>query len=369
MASKISAIAIFLLFSTLLFAQTASVEISIIVSDDAGASQTLICGLDAEATDSLDQALGETELPPFPPAGAFEARFIGHDIGLPELGEGTYKDIRKGDVTFSESVRHELRYQVGEGEAIIIHWTLPPGISGHLSDLFNGAVISKDMHSADSLTITNPGAINKLILELYYTGIPSPPQLDSPAHESLNVASQPLLVWRKVKDAATYYLQLAANVDFSIMILSDSGIVDTSYQVSNLEAETTYFWRVQAQNDRGSSGWSDTWQFTVEAASRVGFQESGVPQDFELLQNVPNPFNPMTRIDYVVPHSSRVRIAVYGINGRHIKTLVSEIQNAGRYSVVWNGENHAGRSMPSGAFFVRLQADDIVRTKKMILMR
>lgn len=352
----------------LIYAQEAALELQIAVGDNAGAQTLLLCGLDPSAGDSLDNHLGEQELPPFPPTGVFEARFVGHDINLPELGEGTYSDFRNGDSTVTDTVLHELKYQVGEGSTITIHWHLPPGIRGHLSDLFDGAVISTEMQNSDSLVVANPGAVSQLILQLFYLALPAVPQLESPEHERLNVPLQPLLIWRSAKDAASYNLQLAKQPDFTELVLSDTGIVDTSYQVSVVEAGATFFWRVQAQNDRGKSAWSETWHFTVEPEAEVENERAARPQSVVLRQNYPNPFNPTTRIDYVLPHFLHVRIAVYTLHGGFVKLLVDEPKTAGTYSVVWNGDNKAGWVMPSGTYFVRLQGGNEVRVKTLMLI-
>lgn len=90
---------------------------------------------------------------------------------------------------------------------------------------------------------------------------------------------------------------------------------------------------------------------------------------FELSQNYPNPFNPTTKIKYSVPsnlngNSSVVKLVVYDILGRAIKTLVNEKQQPGRYEITFNANDLA-----SGIYFYRLTTGDFVSTKKMILMK
>ncbi len=86
-------------------------------------------------------------------------------------------------------------------------------------------------------------------------------------------------------------------------------------------------------------------------------------------QNAPNPFNPVTRIDFVVGSdgvsaTSVVQIDVFDIRGRHVDKLVDEQLPQGRYQVVWN----AGNS-PSGVYFYQLRAEGITEVKKMTLVR
>ncbi len=119
-----------------LFSQTIpQVNIPIVVTDGFR-SKTLYFGLDPTATDGIDTNLDEMEQPPLPPSGIFDARFVGYDINIPELGEGVLKDYRNGTDTTKGQKIHELRYQVGSGTTITISWNLPNGITGLLQDFF-----------------------------------------------------------------------------------------------------------------------------------------------------------------------------------------------------------------------------------------
>ena len=88
------------------------------------------------------------------------------------------------------------------------------------------------------------------------------------------------------------------------------------------------------------------------------------PKDFSLLQNYPNPFNPSTTIKYSIPQTSQVQIKIYDVLGNEIATLVSEEIPAGIYEITWSAE-----SLPSGIYFYKLQAENFVETKKMVLMK
>ena len=147
-------------------------DIPIVVSDDAGSSRTLRFGLDPIATDSMDTILGEAEYPPAPPAGIFDARFIGQDIQIP-LGEGTIRDYRKGDGQTVGSMIHELKYQVSSGSTIIISWNLPAGVTGRLQDLVLGTLVDVPMRAAGQYVVTNPSGFPKLRLTFSYgvTGV------------------------------------------------------------------------------------------------------------------------------------------------------------------------------------------------------
>ena len=90
---------------------------------------------------------------------------------------------------------------------------------------------------------------------------------------------------------------------------------------------------------------------------------------FSLAQNYPNPFNPSTTIDYSLAGTSPVEIAIFDVNGRKVRTLVSEVKMQGVHKAVWNGKNDRGTSVASGVYFYRLTAGEFTQIKKMILLR
>ena len=137
------------------------VDLSLTVSDGSGGSQQLRFGLDPSATDGIDGALGESELPPMPPSGVFDARFIGDDIGL-SLGQGILKDYRQGSAATSGVRIYEIKYQVGIGASIVISWNLPNGVTGRLQDVIVGTLIDQAMSGSGSYTVSNPGGFSKL---------------------------------------------------------------------------------------------------------------------------------------------------------------------------------------------------------------
>jgi hypothetical protein len=83
-----------------------------------------------------------------------------------------------------------------------------------------------------------------------------------------------------------------------------------------------------------------------------------------LFANYPNPFNPSTKIRFVIPKSSFVSLKVYNVLGKEAATLVNEERPAGSYEVEFDA-----LSLPSGVYFYQLRAGNYIETKKMILLR
>ena len=108
---------------------------------------------------------------------------------------------------------------------------------------------------------------------------------------------------------------------------------------------------------------------TVKTFTSVVEIDSRVPAKFELSQNYPNPFNPSTTIKYALPSAVSVSMVIYDINGKQVAELVNNRQNAGTYTVTWNGKNDHGAPVSSGVYYCRIIAGDYVKTDKMILLK
>lgn len=89
-----------------------------------------------------------------------------------------------------------------------------------------------------------------------------------------------------------------------------------------------------------------------------------VPDEYELGNNYPNPFNPSTKINFAVPKASFTTLKVYDISGKEVATLVSEYTQAGYYNVDFNAMN-----ISSGVYFYRIQSADFIQTKRMLLVK
>jgi len=94
-----------------------------------------------------------------------------------------------------------------------------------------------------------------------------------------------------------------------------------------------------------------------------------VPQVTNIYQNFPNPFNPITTINYDLSQDSDVQIEIYNIKGQKVKQLVNEQKQAGKYSVNWNGKNDNGRLVSSGIYFYKMKSVDFEKTRKMLLLK
>ncbi|MDP2208408.1 MAG: T9SS type A sorting domain-containing protein [Bacteroidota bacterium] len=93
-----------------------------------------------------------------------------------------------------------------------------------------------------------------------------------------------------------------------------------------------------------------------------------LPVSYELFDNHPNPFNPITKISYTIPEPNFVSLKIFDVLGREIATLVAEYQDAGYKTVEFSGVSTNG-GLPSGVYFYKLQAGSFISVKKMLLAK
>ncbi|MBU0984075.1 MAG: VCBS repeat-containing protein [candidate division Zixibacteria bacterium] len=96
---------------------------------------------------------------------------------------------------------------------------------------------------------------------------------------------------------------------------------------------------------------------------------SSLPNDFELYDAYPNPFNPSTSIRFSMPSADYATLTVYNAIGQRVAVLVDGFVNAGLQVVEWDGLTESGQPASSGVYFYRLEAGKNVESKKMILMK
>lgn len=87
-------------------------------------------------------------------------------------------------------------------------------------------------------------------------------------------------------------------------------------------------------------------------------------EKFLLFQNYPNPFNPVTTISFQLPILSIVELTIYNVSGEKIKTLVHNRQQAGNYTISFDGSD-----LTSGLYFYQLKAGDFIQTRKMVFTK
>ncbi len=164
-----------------------------------------------------------------------------------------------------------------------------------------------------------------------------------------------------------YYLLLFSNplpgqYQIQQSVLGNGGLVvrDSVHQLSGTLGQTM----IGASGDTVSIGWIGFWYASSNMITGTSEPGAVLPVRFQLKQNFPNPFNPLTTIAYSVARKTRVYIAVYNLLGERVAVLVNRIHSPGHYRVQLNGTRLA-----SGVYFYKMVTREYVKTRKMILLR
>jgi hypothetical protein len=91
---------------------------------------------------------------------------------------------------------------------------------------------------------------------------------------------------------------------------------------------------------------------------------NNIPDKFELFQNFPNPFNPVTKIKFDIPESGFIELKIFDITGREVRTLVNTNLQPGSYEVLFDGSG-----LPSGVYFYLFKAGGYFKSKKMLMIK
>lgn len=202
----------------------------------------------------------------------------------------------------------------------------------------------------------------------FTTGFPKTPILSYPVTVG-NVPFDTTFYWRSTPTADSYDFILSRSADFApASIVADvKNLTDTSYAVTGMLNYTLYFWKVQAKNSFGSSGWTDYARFRT--VSTTGIDDIKlVPTNYSLEQNYPNPFNPTTKIRFSIQEAGLTTIKLYNLLGQEIATLTNEYRNAGTYEIDFDASSVLG-GLPSGIYLYRINVNNFSSSKKMILMK
>ena len=354
----------------------AEVSIPFQVYDNAGGEKTLFFGVDTTASDTIDFHLGESNLPPVPPAGAFDARWI-----LPKNDfSGTlssWLDYRNTPgFPFTDTLEHRLKYQAKTGaDTLFFTWNFPTEVTGLLQDLITGTLVNQPLSDSGIFALTNFAVLNQLKLTLYYDAI-LPVELSS---FSASLFGQSVLLnWITASEINNAGFEIERSQKSKVKsqtewerigFVEGNGtttetnsylFIDPLDGTGNNITTGTYVYRLKQIDFDGSFNYSN------EIEIEVGL----TPAAFALEQNYPNPFNPNTTIKYSLPFESEVKLVIHNVLGEIVTELVNGNQSGGNYEITWNAGN-----LSSGVYFYTIQAMSVKNgnqfksVKKMILLR
>jgi len=196
---------------------------------------------------------------------------------------------------------------------------------------------------------------------------PSVPQLLAP----LKGQSATSLKWSKavdpdIGDIVRYQTQIAPDSSFSTGVISQTTTIE-ELQISAVSSQLTsgriYYWRVQALDQQNAgSGFSAKWSFRYDGGLVTAVEApraNGLPQNFALRQNYPNPLVQsrlaQTVIGFDLPRAEHVSLQIINVLGQHIRDLVNADMPPGSHRVIWNARDDTGNPVKPGFYFYRLK--------------
>ena len=169
-------------------------------------------------------------------------------------------------------------------------------------------------------------------------------------------------------------------------VSADSGLIDINILVQTNAFPVSLSWELNPENGinyslvgdsilskvknikqlTGKSLFNKLNNNRIQLLAKVDAASSNklLPKEYNLYDNYPNPFNPITTIKYDLPNAGDVSLTIYDILGRKVKELVNNKQEAGRYEIQFNAS-----SLASGVYIYHLIAEKYISAKKMILLK
>ena len=254
-------------------------------------------------------------------------------------------------------------------ERIIVNGSV--GSSSNISS--GGGIYGLGVSSAynDIYLVWNRGAY------LEYRQYDANPESPQNLYSSSSVGSHPQINWKanETPDIQEYrvykrdhpnygtwqYLGSTTNSYF----IDNSETIVVGHQIAN---EINKYYCVKAVDQNNNlSNYSNILEIRVEGYPQFKLNNNGENEsiaEYQLFSNYPNPFNPTTEINYQIPKDGFVSLTIYNTLGEIVSNLVNEYLQVGRYTVQFNADN-----LPSGVYIYRLQVNDFVTSKKMMLLK
>ncbi len=168
------------------------------------------------------------------------------------------------------------------------------------------------------------------------------------------------LSWDQVPDSDFAYYQIYGSPTSSFAESEPVGAtIDTSYPAPTGQYPWFFITAVDDYGNHSTPVLSPDFTSGVPAAIKT----------VSLSAAVPNPFNPSTHIEYALPKTAQVRLAVYDLSGHLVKTLINEVMETGIHGIDWQGTDEADRGVSAGTYFYRLETGDKVITRRMMLIK
>ncbi|MCH8954697.1 choice-of-anchor D domain-containing protein [candidate division KSB1 bacterium] len=243
------------------------------------------------------------------------------------------------------------------------------GRVGQMHDLENWAgVLQNAQPGFDNFELAEPPVIGQFLkVSFAHPGWNLPTDEFSTDFRPAGISEQ---VWEFDVNTNEAYADVRLSFDFlgDFPANAEVHLIDEAVQSAhNLRANSVYSFKSGKDGaEKKLKLIVGSHQFATSQAGDIGL----VPEQFELLQNFPNPFNPETSIRYNLPEASRVSIVIYDLLGRRVRTLIdSQQKETGYFTARWNGHDDLGGQVATGVYIYQLKTSSKSISRKMILLK
>lgn len=177
------------------------------------------------------------------------------------------------------------------------------------------------------------------------------------------------LAWSPNTDQSiSHYNIYRKSEESNFQLRGSTGHPDTIYVDQDLEWEVHYFYVATAVDIYGNeSGYSNMIDTTLALATDI--ENDVLPDEYQMHQNFPNPFNSSTNITYFLPVPDRVSFSIFNIQGKTMFEQRKSLQSAGQHTIHWDGRASNGIIVSAGVYFYKLETPNFVKVRKLTLLK
>lgn len=356
--------------------QTYHIPMGMMISD--GSYAVKVRGWLPDGTGPIHRSIDVTidNGPPGAPSWTRQSLDLNNGVATYEIGDGGitqyFKPTEGGSVIDSISVIDTYQMDCSRGSK----WYHTSIRAGNV----NGETGSSDVDSF----LTKPNTISMFSGYVDSVWIPDTVLLKGPGPD------EPMGYWKKINEVTLTWWKPANQEGIITTIRIDHGYYNNSgqfvheltglptspkypytYKYVDLLPNADHHFTIYTLDEYGQvSTPSDCLHFRVGEQLPYGDNDNSTPISKLLppgisdVSNYPNPFNPRTKINYTISDPAHVRVVVFNILAQVVSILVDEKQDAGKHGVIWDGSDYA-----NGIYIYRIDADEFVETKTMLLVK
>ena len=294
----------------------------------------------------------------------------------------SYSDVENDNINVSSTTSKFLDIKLtpkGSG-GLEVDLTPKPNWNGatQFTLSFTDDTTANSVDDGDTTTVTFTATVNPVNDKPTLIAWTSPSEVDSIAITANDEQSM-LLNWNESRDVdgdSITYLVTMPNQQVLTLTSDSISVSYVDFATKYWPEQFSFLPRLTGTIKLAVSDGNDTIPATnadrvvfINRYDYLGIYQAGVPTDFALHENYPNPFNPSTTLRFDLPELSDVTVTIFNMLGQKVKTFSMQSIPAGYHSVTWGATNDLGQQVGAGVYLYQLQTKDFVKTRKMVLLK